>query len=165
MLTQDEALASYGEIIDRYMALKHPDAAAHCKAAAQAAFKSFDGIDWKKAASALEERKRQYYASFIPEDAPFSIDDVMAGKQYRNTLKSTGKHRDDHQYRNLDIALQAFLRIENQGGETKEAVAEAISDLAKEKHGSGEKTIRGWLAAILPFSSLKQTSRGRPKNR
>lgn len=159
-LSRKESLAKYGDVVDRWHALKNPG---QWRRLTEAAAQAVQTVDLEVLEDHIDRGMADWYDSFIPDDAPFRGEDVRRGVKYRLNLDGAGKSRTDHQRRNMDIALRAFIRVEQNGGDTAAAMRHAMDELSKVAHGSSEKTVRQWLEAILPWSAIRRSPRGRPK--
>lgn len=160
------------DIADRYYELKRTQTEAELPlpdemtVKAKRLVEAFEEMDL----TALEEsRKKQwveYYDSQIPDDAIFTGEEVFIGKERKRAQKDKAQKM-RHSEALIDKVLLAFLEVDRQGGTSAEALKKAWASLSVEEHSSKitQKTLRDWLKVIQPYSNIKTSPRGRPKNK
>jgi len=159
------------DILDIYAKLKHPKKSKEIREAMSKSFehscpKGMTPEEFgKEIEKGLDARFANHYQDFIKEGAPFTGEDIRRWKKSELAAKEGGRHRNKRTVEYMNIAAEAFLKIDKKGGTTAEAINEALGDIDKKFSGARpEKAVKKWLKRILFFTDIKQSPTGRPKN-
>jgi len=154
-----------GPICDEYMNLKKPGVLEACAEAVRPIINdALSGRTIEEAEADKDKILSEYYQGFIGDGAPFDGEDVRQMKKDRLKRKGGGGHTGDRYKDQRLVALKAFLKVDQRGGTTAEAKAEA-REAIKERwpHGDHERSIQDWLKQIQFLTDIKQSPRGRSK--
>lgn len=170
------------DILERWLRLKHPDlysddmmAAAGqpmrdalSRAGAYSEAETTGGSPAEVIDSrlrALYMRKIEQYDTEVLEATGVTPEQYADMLLHRGDTARGGRTTAQHLSGALDKALTAFLKVEQEGGNSTDAVNLAANEVEDENPPPSKKTIREWLERVLPFSGIPKQGPGRPRKK